>query len=84
MKIDTEILRTREGKFVWADDNPSGYGFLEHPVGRDVPDSWLEANGLIDPESEPEPEPEKPEPKQEPKKAAQPRNKAVKAPPNDK
>lgn len=83
MKIDTEIIRTHEGEYVWADDNPSGRGFLHHPVGADVADSWLEQNGLVGAEPEapaPEPEPKAPVAK----KAAQPANKAVKAPEADK
>ena len=54
MKIDTDILRTREGKIVWADDNPSGYGTQIHRAGKEVSDEWLLRNGLIDPEPEPE------------------------------
>lgn len=54
MKIDTDILRTREGKLVWADDNPSGYGTQVHRAGKDVSEEWLLRNGLIEPEPEPE------------------------------
>lgn len=80
MKIDTEIIRTLDGKFVWADDNPSGRGFLAHAVNSDVADSWLEKHGLIEPEKKPVP----PKKVAEPKKTAAPVNKAVKGPANDK
>jgi hypothetical protein len=57
VKIDTRILKTREGNYVWEDDNPSGHGFLVNSVGDDVPDKWLEENGLVEPEKPAEPEP---------------------------
>jgi len=68
MKIDVDILRTRNNEIVWADDNPSGHGFLVHSAGSEVSDEWLEKNGLAEPEPAPEPVPV--EPKPDPKKPA--------------
>jgi hypothetical protein len=76
MKIEVDILRTRDGNIVWADDNPSGHGFLVHAAGSDVPDEWLEKNGLV--------EADKPAPKASAKQVPAAANKAVKGPSADK
>lgn len=77
MKIDIAVIRTDDGKYVWADEH-EGHGFLQFPKGATVADSWLEKNGLIEPDKKPEPK------KSDPKKTAPPANKQVKGPPNDK
>lgn len=91
MKIETDIVRTRAGEIVWADDNPSGYGIQVHRAGKEVSDSWLLKNGLIDPEPEPEvPKEKEPEAPKVPAKTAaakqspKPADKSVKSPAGDK
>lgn len=76
MKIEKDILRTRNGDFVWADD--VDYGILVHPAGSEVADNWLLAKGLVEDDAE-----EKPAPAAK-KAAAPPANKSVKGPANDK
>lgn len=85
MKIETEIIRKLDGAFAWADEH-IGRGFLAHSKGADVPDSWLEKHGLIEPEAPAKSEPETPAELKTPaaKKAAAPANKQVKGPANDK
>lgn len=75
MKIDVDILRTRDNQIVWADDNPSGHGFLVYAAGSDVPDEWLEKNGLAEPEPTPEPKPDPKKPAAT-KQTAPPANKS--------
>lgn len=80
MKIDTDILRNRDGELVWADDNPSGYGVVVYGAGKEVSDDWLKAKGLAG--EDPEPEPEKKAPAK--KAVAKPNDKAVSGPANSK
>lgn len=84
MRIETDIVRTRKGEIVWADDNPSGYGIQVYRAGKEVSETFLLKHGLIEPE---EKEPEAPKTpaktaaaKQSPKLV----DKAVKGPAADK
>lgn len=87
MKIETDILRTGEGEYAWADE--VAHGFMAYAAGRDVPDAFLLKHGLIEPEPEPEAEapktPSAPAKKTAaPKQSPKPADKSVKGPAADK